>query len=119
MMVGKYLKKCPICGGTIKRAKSAYVVGRVVVEPELEADVCTKCGEEFFTAEQVAHGQEKAVKLGLLTLQQEEERELKQVGGSLVISIPRAMAKALNLAPRQRVRIKLTDQGISITRTKK
>jgi YgiT-type zinc finger domain-containing protein len=53
-MVGKYLKRCPICGGAIRREKTAYVVGRVVVEPELDADVCTKCEEEFYTAEQVA-----------------------------------------------------------------
>jgi len=119
MMVGKYLKKCPICGGTIKRAKSAYVVGHVVVEPELEADMCTKCGEEFFTAEQVTRGQEKAVKLGLLTLRQEEERELKQIGGSLVISIPRAMAKALKLAPREKMKVRLTDDGISFSKAKK
>jgi len=119
MMVGKYLKSCPICGGPIKRAKSAYVVGHVVVEPELDADMCTKCGEEFFAAEQVAQAQEKAVKLGLLTLQLEEERELKQVGGSLIISIPRAMAKALDLSPREKVRVRLTGDGISVSKTKK
>lgn len=119
MMGGKYLKDCPICGGAIKRTKSAYVVGRVVVEPELEADVCTKCGEEFFTAEQVARAQEKAVELGLLTLQPEEERELKQVGGSLVVSIPKAMVRALNLAPKERVKMKLAGQGISITKIEK
>ena len=37
-MDGKYLKKCPICGGPTKRAKTAYVVGNIVVEPEMEAD---------------------------------------------------------------------------------
>lgn len=62
-------------------AKSAYVVGRVVVEPELDADMCVKCGEKFFAAEQIARAQEKVVKLGFLTLRLEEERELKQVGG--------------------------------------
>ncbi len=119
MMVGKYLKSCPVCGGAIKRVKSAYVVGRIVVEHELDADMCTKCGEEFFTAEQVARAQEKAVKLGLLTLQLEEERELKQVGGSLVISIPKAMVKALNLAPREKVKVRMTGEGISVSKTKK
>ena len=118
-MVGKYLKRCPACGGAIKRAKSAYVVGRVVVEPELDVDTCTKCGEEFYTAEQVTRAQEKAAKLGLLALQLEEERELKQVGGSLIVSIPKAMARTLNLAPRGRVKIRLTGQGISITKAEK
>ncbi|MCK4405983.1 MAG: hypothetical protein KAV43_05725 [Hadesarchaea archaeon] len=28
-------------------------------------DKCTKCGEEFYTAEQVARAQEKAIKLGI------------------------------------------------------
>lgn len=118
MMVGKYLKHCPICGGTIKRAKTAYVVENIVVEPEMEADVCTKCGEEFFTAEQVARAQEKAAKMGVLSLRLEEERELKQVGGSLVVSIPKVMAKSLNLAPKERVKIKLTGRSISITKSK-
>ena len=115
-MVGKYLKRCPVCRGAIKRTKTAYVVGRVVVEPEMEADVCTKCGEEFYAAEQVARAQEKATKLGVLALQLEEERELKQVGGSLVVSIPKAMARSLNLAPQERVKLRLTEQGISIVK---
>jgi YgiT-type zinc finger domain-containing protein len=118
-MAGKYLRKCPICGGAIKRAKSAYVVGRVVVEPELDVDTCTKCGEEFYTAEQVAEAQEKAARLGLLAVGLEEERELKQVGGSLVVSIPKAMARTLKLAPREKVRIRLTGQGISITKVER
>ena len=119
MMVGRYLKRCPVCGGEIRRAKTAYVIGRVVVEPELNADVCTKCGEEFYTAEQVAQAQEKARKLGVWAPLLEEERELKQLGGSLIVSIPKAIAKSLNLAPKERVKIRLTGQGISITKSKK
>jgi len=120
MTVGKYIKKCPICGGAVKRARSSYVMGQVVIEPRLDVDKCAKCGEEFYTAEQVARAQEKATKLGIWKpWLDEEERELKQVGGSLVVSIPRAMVKSLKLAPRQRVRIKLTDQGILITKAKK
>ena len=117
-MVRKYLKRCPVCGGAIRRVKTAYVVGRVVVEPELEADACVKCGEEFYTAEQVARAQEKAAKLGLWAPRLEEERELKRVGGSLTISIPKAMVKALDLSPREKVRVRLTDEGISIVKKK-
>lgn len=119
MMIGKYLKKCPICGGPTKRTKTAYVVGNIVVEPEIEADVCAKCGEEFYTAEQVARAQEKAAKLGALAAQLEEERELKKVGGSLVVSIPSAMAKIMNLTPAEKVKMRLTKQGISITKVEK
>ncbi|MDI6819310.1 MAG: AbrB/MazE/SpoVT family DNA-binding domain-containing protein [Candidatus Hodarchaeaceae archaeon] len=61
--------------------------------------------EVFYTTEQVARAQEKARRLGVWASPLEEERELKQFGGSLVVSIPKAMAKSLNLAPRQRVRI--------------
>jgi YgiT-type zinc finger domain-containing protein len=118
-MVGKYLKRCPACGGGIKRAKTAYVVGRVVVEPELEADVCVKCGEEFYTAEQVAQAQEKAFKLGVWAPRLEEERELKRIGGSLTISIPKVMVKALGLSPREKVKIQLTDKGLSIVKKQK
>lgn len=118
-MVGKYLKRCPICGGAIKRTVAPYVMGEVVIEPKLEVDACTKCGEEFYTAEQVARAQEKATKLGIWKPRLEEERELKQIGGSLVVSIPKAMARALNFAPRERVKIRLTRQGISITKSKK
>lgn len=119
MMVGKYLKRCPVCGGAVKRARAPYLMGRVVIEPELEVDKCAKCGEEFYTAEQVARAQEKATKLGIWKPWLEEERELKQVGGSLVVSIPRAMAKSLNLTPKEKVKMRLTGQGISITKSKR
>jgi len=119
MMVGKYIKQCPICGGAVKRARVPYLMGQVVIEPKLEVDKCAKCGEEFYTAEQVAGAQEKAAKLGIWKPWLEEERELKQIGGSLVVSIPKAMARTLNLAPRGRVKIKLTEQGISITKAGK
>lgn len=119
MMVGKYLKQCPVCGGAVKRARVPYLMGRVVIEPQLEVDKCARCGEEFYTAEQVARAQEKAIKLGIWKPWLEEERELKQVGGSLIVSIPKAMARTLNLAPRGRVKIRLTGQGISITKAEK
>jgi YgiT-type zinc finger domain-containing protein len=115
-MAGRYLKRCPICGGAIKRVRSAYVVGRVVVEPRLEADTCVRCGEEFYTAEQVAKAQTKAAKLGLWAPRLEEERELKQIGGSLTVSIPKAMVKALALAPREKVKLRLTSEGIAIVK---
>ncbi|MDI6643270.1 MAG: AbrB/MazE/SpoVT family DNA-binding domain-containing protein [Candidatus Hodarchaeaceae archaeon] len=44
---------------------------------------------------------------------------MKQVGGSLVVSIPRAMAKTLNLTPGERVKMRLMKQGISISKSKK
>ncbi len=40
-------------------------MGRVVIEAKLEVDKCARCGEEFYTAEQVARAQEKAIKLGI------------------------------------------------------
>jgi antitoxin component of MazEF toxin-antitoxin module len=46
----------------------------------------------------------------------EEDRELKRLGGSLIVSIPKAMARALNLAPGERVKLRLTECGISITK---
>lgn len=118
-MVGKYLKRCPACGGAIKRTVAPYVMGEVVIEPKLEVDACIKCGEEFYTAEQVARAQEKATKLGIWKPRLEEERELKQIGGSLVVSIPRAMARALNLSPKEKVKIRLTGRGISIAKIEK
>ncbi len=119
MMAGKYLRRCPICGGAIRHAKTAYVIGRVVVEPQMEADVCVKCGEEFYTAEQVVLAQKKAAKLGIWKPRLEEERELKQIGGSLTVTIPKAMVKALNLSPREKVKIHLGDKGISIVKKQK
>jgi len=114
MMVGKYLKECPVCGGAVKRARSPYLIGQVVIEPEMEVDKCTKCGEEFYTGEQVARAQDKAVKLGVWKPRLEEERELKRIGGSLTISIPKAMVRALDLAPDEKVSLLLTERGISI-----
>jgi len=113
-MVGKYLERCPVCGGKITRKQVPYVVGRVVVEPKLEADVCVECGEEFYAAKQVARAQVKAAKLGLLQTKLAEERELQRLGGSLVVTIPKPMVRALGLRPKQRVKLKLTTDGINI-----
>ena len=44
------------------------------------------------------------------------ERELKRIGGSLTISIPRAMIRALGIFPNERVRVLLTDRGLSIVK---
>ncbi|MEW6222261.1 MAG: YgiT-type zinc finger protein [Candidatus Hadarchaeota archaeon] len=118
-MAGRYLRSCPVCGGEIRRASAPYVVGQVVVEPELEVDKCSKCGEEFYAAKQVVRAQEKATRLGLWKPRLEEERELKKIGGSLVVSIPRVMAKELGLAPKGKVKMRLTWQGISITKSKR
>lgn len=118
-MMGRYLKRCPVCGGEVRRAKAPYVMGAVVIEPELDVDRCSRCGEEFYTAEQVARAQEKAERLGVWRPLLEEERRLKRLGGSLVVSIPRPMAKALRLAPEEKVRIRLAGKSISITKSRK
>jgi|GEM_PF-7029895 len=115
-MAGKYLKKCPVCGGPTTHTKTAYTIGNLVIEPEMETDVCAKCGE-FYTAEQVAQAQEKAAALGVAASQLEEERELKKIGGSLFVSIPSTMARIMGLSPDERVKIKMTKHGISITKT--
>jgi antitoxin component of MazEF toxin-antitoxin module len=41
---------------------------------------------------------------------------LKRIGGSLTISIPKAMVRALDLSPNERVRVLLTDRGLSIVK---
>jgi hypothetical protein len=43
-----------------------------------------------------------------------KKRELKRIGGSLMISIPKAMVRALDLAPDEKVSVLLTERGISI-----
>jgi len=40
--------------------------------------------------------------------------ELKRIEGSLTISIPKAMVRALGLSPDEKVRVLLTDRDISI-----
>ena len=41
---------------------------------------------------------------------------MKRIGGSLTISIPKAMVRALGLSPDEKVRVLLTDRGISIVK---
>jgi len=53
---------------------------------------------------------------GSPSLRLEEERELKRIGGSLTISIPKAMVRALGLSLNERVRVLLTDRGLSIVK---
>lgn len=46
---------CPICGGSIKKAKVTLSFpdgkGGVKIVQEVPAGVCTSCGEEYLTAE--------------------------------------------------------------------
>jgi len=47
----KYISKCPICGGEVVRRKVKKVVrgGDDVAILEVEAGVCSKCGERIYT----------------------------------------------------------------------
>jgi len=41
---------------------------------------------------------------------------LRRIWGLLTISIPKAMVRALGLSPDEKVRVMLTDKGISIVK---
>jgi YgiT-type zinc finger domain-containing protein len=67
--------KCPICEGDMERNKVPYTVGSVELGT-FEADVCSSCGEIFFTEKSSDAIDNKARELGLWGLEKKRENRI-------------------------------------------
>ena len=86
--------KCILCGGKlIKKIVDYEVYGKSI--GKFSASVCDSCEEQWFDEETSKKIQEKEKKLNLFGLSR--ETKISYSGNSLIIRIPKELAKFMNL----------------------
>ena len=86
--------KCALCKGKLAEKLIDYkICGKSI--GKFPARVCNSCGEQWFNEETSKKIQEKEKKLGLFGLSR--ETKISYSGNSLIIRIPKGLAKFMNL----------------------
>lgn len=86
--------KCVLCGGKLTRKNVDYkIYGKSI--GKFPALVCNSCGEQWFDEDTSGKIQEKERKLKLFGLSR--ETKISYSGNSLIIRIPKELAKFMNL----------------------
>lgn len=93
---------CP-CGNKVQWQKEKVVVEGVDCGV-LDVEVCSKCREKYFPEETMEIIQEKLKKVGLWGVQRKEV-SLWKSGNSVLLRLPKEIAKVLSLKPDQKVRM--------------
>lgn len=88
------IMKCPMCNEKTERKKTAYVYSGVKLGT-FDADVCSKCGEVFFTEKASDEIDAKAKEMGIWGF--EKKSKITYSGNSLMVRIPNAISKFLSL----------------------
>jgi len=97
------MKKCPICDkGEMSKKTVSYVVYGIELG-KFPANVCNKCGEEWFDEDIALKIEKLEKKKGLFGLS--KESKISYSGNSLVIRIPAKIAKFLNIKKEEPVMI--------------
>ena len=99
--------ECPICEKTMKRKKVPYSIGDISLD-DYEADVCSSCGEVFFTEESSDAIDKKAKEIGIWGL--EKKGKIGYSGNSLIVRIPKNVADFMNLKKGKGIVIKPEDK---------
>jgi len=107
------IKKCILCDGKLNEKMVNYkIYGKSI--GKFPALVCNSCGEQWFNEETSKKIQEKEKKLKLFGLSR--ETKISYSGNSLIIRIPRELAKFMNLKKETEVIIYPEDKNkISIS----
>ena len=85
---------CPACNGGLVRRKVPYWFGNASLG-EFEADVCSKCGEVFYTEEASDRIDRMAKKAGVWGMA--KKVVIGQSGNALMVRIPKEIAELYNL----------------------
>ncbi|MBI2672356.1 hypothetical protein HYX16_05465 [Candidatus Woesearchaeota archaeon] len=93
---------CP-CGGKVEW-KTDKVVYQGVDCGVLDIEYCPKCGEEYLPEESMEIVEEKLKKAGLWGIKRKEVN-LWRSGSSVLLRIPKDIAKTLNLKPDEKVMV--------------
>ncbi|MBU1252477.1 MAG: AbrB/MazE/SpoVT family DNA-binding domain-containing protein [Nanoarchaeota archaeon] len=107
-------EKCVLCDGKLEKKNVNYnIYGKSI--GKFPASVCDSCGEQWFDEDISKKIQEKERKLGLFGLSR--ETKISYSGNSLIIRIPKELAKFMNLKKETAVVIYPEDKdkiGVSI-----
>jgi len=96
--------ECPICEkGKMLREKTKYMYDDLNLG-EYDALVCNKCGETFFTEGSSLEIEKKAKKLGIWGI--EKKSKISYAGNSLMVRIPRNIAKFMKLRKGEEILIR-------------
>ncbi len=89
------MTKCPVCGKSALRreARKSELYGFDL--GKYTAEVCPSCGEVFWNEADVGKMEEKARRLGIWGL--EHRTTIAVAGNSLMVRIPRSIARFLGL----------------------
>ncbi|MAF34762.1 hypothetical protein CMO91_02865 [Candidatus Woesearchaeota archaeon] len=93
---------CMLCGGTTKKEQVRYAEFGVPLG-RFSAEVCQKCGEEFFdekTADKIQAASKKAGLFGM-----GRKVKIAELGNSFAVRIPKDLAKLIKLKKGQEVSI--------------
>ena len=86
----------------MKRAKSTYSYHDIELG-NFDSDICTKCGEIFFTESASDKIDEMAKENGLWGL--ERRSKISYSGNSLIVRIPKDIAEFMNLEKGEEIRV--------------
>lgn len=89
------VEKCPVCGKGSLRGKRVPEEMFGVHLGLFEAEVCSECGEVFFTSDSVDQIEARAKELGLWGLA--SKVRVARSGNSLVVRIPSELARYLKI----------------------
>ena len=92
--------KCALCNGNIRRKLVDYkIYGKSI--GKFEALVCESCGEEWFSEEEAKNIEKAEKDAGLFGLS--KETKISYSGNSLIIRIPKELARFMNLKKETRI----------------
>jgi len=94
--------KCISCNGKLKNKRVDYKVYGVSIG-KFSALVCDSCGEQWFNEETARKIEEIEKEKGLFGLS--IENKVSYSGNSLIIRIPKELAKFMNLKKETKIRI--------------
>ncbi|MFQ5975515.1 MAG: YgiT-type zinc finger protein [Candidatus Hydrothermarchaeales archaeon] len=99
--------ECLVCEGKMKRKKAPYEIGNRSLGV-FEADVCSSCGEIFFTEESSDKIDKIAKEAGMWGL--EKKGKIGYSGNSLIVRIPKKVAEFMKLKKGKDITIKPEDK---------
>ena len=94
--------KCIYCKGNLKNKTVDYEIYGTVIG-KFPALVCDSCGEQWFSEETSRKIEEKERELGLFGLA--IETKVSYSGNSLIIRIPKELAKFMNIKKESKIQI--------------
>src|SRR3989338_2858383 len=97
------MRTCPVCEkGKLIKKKASYSVYSIELG-KFPAEICTKCGEQWFSEETAKKIEKIEKEKGLFGLS--KQSKISYSGNSLIVRIPKEIAKFLNIKKEKQILI--------------